>query len=784
MKNTQGRSGPSRKNAVRNIKLVAIGCVVTGFLVYFTGLIIYTKAEYGAEYERKAIDQEYNTYSTETVIPANMGNINDRNNEALALSYIIYSVNLDIRQLYAQPEDVRAKTLETLNEILEMPLPELQDYLKIDALTGKLVRDTNYCIIARNVPAAKIEALKAADPRCVYIEENSKRAYPHNSLAAQTIGFIRGGNYWGLENTYKEYLSGTPGRMFRAYNSEKGVATQKQEPQDGYTLITTLDTTIQTFAEEAVRKSFLEYNPKRSAIIVMNPKTGEVLAMAQSDSFDLNNPADLAALQWSDLQTGLDAETLSEALSKEEQFNRLNEMWSNYAISSTFEPGSIFKPIVVAAALEENIITPEDEFVCYGSRLIGGTELECWKKKSEGGHGRLDVTGALKYSCNVALMDIGEKLGKDLFYKYQREFGFGEKTGIDLPGELSVSSPSLLYPLSALRPVELATSSFGQGFNNTAIQAITAFSAVINGGSLLKPYLVSRIVDSNGNIIKENLPTIQRKVISQSTSDYMRAAMQSVVTPDGTGRRAVINGYSIGGKTGTAQQGPREKEEYVLSFIGYFPAEDPEYIALAIIDRPEVYLEGSTSTAPMLREVMENIINYKGLRPTGEVLESETAAQALGQVMVEDYIGRDVAMVTKSLNAKKFAFELIGSGDIVTGQLPPPESMVPEGTKIMLTITNTANTELNAVPFVVGLTLPVAVDRLKSAGLSVYVENPPSEYEYPLEDDLLSDSLDIADWDYFENQEEDFDEERYVDKQMPVSGGKVPLGTEVKLILK
>jgi stage V sporulation protein D (sporulation-specific penicillin-binding protein) len=746
----------SRKRTIRNAKLIFLGCVFTCALIFLCYRVLFYKVVYGAEYEKSVLDQIFQYQNTETLIPANNGSITDRNHESLALSYTVYNIILDVRRLLEQSAETRAATLETLGTVLEFSPEALADFVAQDPETGKPVHDTYYYVIARGVPVQQVELLKAADPRCVYVEENSKRAYPHGALAAQTVGFIRGENYWGLESTYKEYLAGTPGRLFRVFDAESGMATRAIEPQDGLRVITTLDTTIQTFAEEAVRQAAEEYQPQHSAILVMNPKTGEILAMAESDRFDLNNPADLSALPPLAPEKPLS------------DMDRLNALWGNYAIESTFEPGSIFKPIVVAAALEENIIAPEDVFLCYGSRTIGGTELQCWKTPAQGGHGKLNVTDALKHSCNVAMMDIAEKLGRDLFYKYQRDFGYGEKTGIDLPRELSVSSPSLLYSLEALRPTELATSSFGQGFNNTAMQAITAFSAIINGGNLMRPYLVSRIVDGDGNTVKENLPVIQRKVISQTTSDFMRAAMESVVTPDGTGRRAVINGYAIGGKTGTAQQGQREKEEYTLSFIAYFPVENPEYIALAIIDRPKDYAEGSTSAAPMLREVVNNIINYKGIRPTGEVSESALVADAVGEVVVENYIGEDVAMVSKRLNAKKFDFEFIGSGDIVSGQLPQPDTTVPEGTTIMLTLAGTG-VDLFAVPFVVGLSVSVATDRLKSAGLDVYVEEGAAFMEPdPLGEDLLLGEP----------------PEKYVDRQMPVSGGKVPPGTEVKLILK
>jgi stage V sporulation protein D (sporulation-specific penicillin-binding protein) len=510
-----------------------------------------------------------------------------------------------------------------------------------------------------------------------------------------------------LESYYNSFLSGTPGRIFRRYDMYNTVITDENPAIPGHALITTLDSGIQGIAQKAADNAASLYQPEHASVIVMDPNTGEILAMAQSPSFDSNRPGD---------PSGFTDPLLSQtfgSLSEDAQLEALYSMWANFNITSTFEPGSIFKPIVIAAALEEGIITPNSTYYCDGHLQVADRDIACWIKATGRIHGSQTLTQALANSCNVALMQMVASLGRDLFYNYRNDFGFGEKTGIDLPGENGASASSLMYSLEQLNAVELATSSIGQGFNCTAIQAITAFCAVINGGNLMQPHVVSQIVDNSNAVVKENKPTIIRKAISSETSEWMRQAMVNVISPEGTGRNAMIEGYAIGGKTGTAQQGA-ERDKYTVSFIGYLPADNPQYVAMALIDKPYGDTTGSTSAAPMLKEVLEGIIEYKGLAPS-----DSDAAHLPSGIEMPNFSGQDLASVTHQLNGLSLDYMVSGYGNFVTGQFPSAGQLATPGSEIILYVepSGVSEAELATVPNVVGLSLAQAEAALDSVGL-------------------------------------------------------------------
>ena len=407
------------------------------------------------------------------------------------------------------------------------------------------------------------------------------------SLACHLIGFIRGDSSWGLERYYNDEMTGVSGRSFILYQGADQVTYQDYAAQDGSTIVTTLDYTIQQYAEEVVQETMAEWPAQNVAAMVMNPNTGEIYAMASANQFDLNNPD-----QPPELETDETFRETWEAMTDEEKSDYLSQMWRNFCISDTYEPGSVFKPLTVAAALEEGVITMNSTFTCNGVITVADTDINCHLRS---GHGTLSVEEILAQSCNPGVIQIAQKLGKEKFYKYQKEFGFGELTGIDLPGE-GGNSTMLLHALSGIGPVELATMSFGQTFNCTSIQMMTAFAALINGGNLVKPYVVSQIVDSSGAVVKENHTEVVRKVISQETSDIMRTALKATVD-HGTGVKIQIPGYSIGCKTGTSEQGTRDKKNWTLTHMAYFPAENPQYLVYTVIHIPEDYQDGVQSTA-------------------------------------------------------------------------------------------------------------------------------------------------------------------------------------------
>jgi len=752
------RAKQARRAArVRRGKLIFTGLAVTTVMAYLGSRVLYFKTVHGAEYEQAAIAQQYRASSAQTAIPAMRGGITDRNKQVLMDSIATYNLILDVRQLVSDKQKVGVTgadgsgakdkdgkaltqtvmddTLSKLNSICGITMDTLKGYAAIDPATHKPVNDTNYLIIARDIGADKANAIKNSGARHVFLEQGSKSGFPYDTLAAQVVGFVRGDSAFGLNEQYAAELSGTPGLLSRSYDANGQLQDRQTAPVNGYTLVSTIDVFLQQYAEQAVREAVDAYHPQNASAIIMNPRTGEVLAMAQAPGFDLNDPANPAKITGETFDTKAEASATADELNQL-KLDALNNAWTNFNITRTFEPGSIYKPIVMAAALEEGAISLDDTFNCPGYYIVPGTtqRINCWQLS---GHGKETLTNVLAHSCDVGMMQIGGKLGKDMYYKYQRDFGFGDFTGIDLPNETSANSPVLMPPLKRIGPVELATGSFGQGFNSTAIQDINAFAAIINGGNLMKPFVVSQIIDSNGSVVRDNKPQVERKVISKETSDFMRNAMVSVIQPssrDATGFRGYIKGYSIGGKTGTAQQGIRALNQYALSFIAYLPADDPQIICMISINRPDQYTDGVTSPGYAMRDMLLNIIKYKGFRPDGPVSPKDGLVQAAGDITLDNYVGRPVGGAVSALNAAGMDYELIGGGDTVSAQIPMSGAQITQNTKVFLTLTNSGNSGIAPIPVpnVTGMDIDAATGAVKAAGLDVYavkqqVVSPPAD---------------------------------------------------------
>ncbi len=683
-------------------RLIFILFVLIAAFAALGGRVFYLKTVHGAEYETAAKQQQVNRY--DSIISPNRGSIVDRNNQPLAISTRVYNIILDVRVLADYSAEEQEKTVSALSEVLGLNADTLRSYLVKDPATGKPALDTNWKVLAKKQEPEIKEKLEAKEIKGVVFEDDTKRKYPAGSLAAQVIGFTGTTNY-GLEKMYDDEMSGIPGRSFITYDGTEGAVQQEVPAQDGNTIVTTLDYTIQSFAEEAVKLGMEEYNPENAAAIVMNPQTGEVLAMASGLKFDPNDPMAVPE--------GYD-EAQWDALSSEEQNAVLANIWKNFCISSTYEPGSIFKPCVAAAAIEEGIIENSDTFYCGGKKNVAGTDIKCHLRS---GHGTLDIEGIIANSCNVGMMDIGEKMGASLFYKYQKDYGIGEKTGIDLPDEVDASS--LMYSEDQIRSTELATMSFGQSFNTNTLQILNAVAAVINGGNLMRPYIVSQIVDPDGNVIKETKPEVIRKVLSQETSDIMRKDMVATVEY-GTGKKAKIEGYTYGGKTGTAQQAPRSEGKYTVSFIGFIPVENPQYLAITLIHKPEYYADGVTTVAPMMKSLMENIIKYANIEPSYEVEGTEKTGNE--KAIVSDYTGSVLFDALADLDAKGLNYEVVGTGDVVVNQMPHGNTEVELGTEVLIYVEEGESTETISaitVPDVKGKTLEEAESVLQSAGLTV-----------------------------------------------------------------
>lgn len=680
------------------------------------GRVLYMKVVHGAEYEAAAKNQQINRY--DITIPPNRGSILDRNNQVLAISTTVYNVALDSLQLaeVAQqyPEE-QEKTLTTLCEYFpELDYNTLKQYVTVNPETGELYMNNHWKYLVKGIERSVKEELEAMNLKGVYFEKSSKRSYPLNSSACHLVGFTRGDAQWGLEGYYNSYMEGTPGRSFILYNGADSVVHQDYDAKDGDTIITTIDYNIQKIAEEVVAETAAEWSAKNVAAMVMDPYTGEVYAMAESHSFDLNNPNEIP--EW---ETDTKYTENWDQLSSEEQLNYLNTMWKNFCVSDTYEPGSIFKPMLVAAALEEGVITPNSSFQCNGYTDIGGYRIKCHLVS---GHGNINVEQIMAQSCNMGVIQIANLLGADKFYEYQREFGFGDYTGIDLPGEAA----GQLHSKESIGPTELATMSFGQTFNCTSIQVIAAFSSLINGGNLVKPHVVSQIVDADGNVVLENDTEVVRRVISEKTSAYMRTALKATVE-NGLAKKLQIDGYSIGCKTGTAEQGSRTNDDlWTLSNMSYFPAENPKYIVFTVINQPSDYVEGVQTPTPMTKKLIEGIIKYDNLEPTQPV-EDEANLSQNKTVTVADYTDSVIFDVIGDLDGKELTYKVVGNGNTVVNQVPKGGTTVDVGSEVILYVQRSEeDTGTVSVPNVVGKNYEQAETTLTNAGFTVAFEGDQS----------------------------------------------------------
>lgn len=640
-----------------NKKLSLVGCVFTILLILLVLRIIWLKTVHGEEYTASALSQNM----IDKTVPSVRGSIYDSNGNVLAASVPVYDVILEPIILAEADETTDGKasenTVGVLSEILDIQKSELNSYLEKNG-DGSLKYDTYYLPVAKDVPLSTAEKIQDASLTGVWLEQKEDRVYPFGVSACHVVGFKRGMNSFGLENSYDSFLSGKDGRMVRQYDG--GTAeTKYYPPQNGCSVISTIDMNIQRFAEEGVAEAMAEFPCETAAVLVMDPCSGALLACAASNVFDPNEPS---------IPVSYDSNEF-DSLDGEDQSKILNGLWNNYNISSTFEPGSIFKPLLVCGALDEGLVTEESVFDCPGYRDIADRRIHCIRRS---GHGTLSLEESIAYSCNCAMMDIAGAEGAELFYKYQRDFGFGYKTGVDLPFESGAST--LLYSADRLGPVELATSSIGQSFNCTPIQALTAFSSIANGGQIMRPYCVDSVIDGDGLTVFKNEPESIRTVMSEDTCAIMNDYLLSVVEY-GTGKKAAVAGYEIAGKSGTGEQGDRAQDEYTITFIGYFPADDPKAAMLVVIDKPEEYADGVTTAAPVFGRTAEKILEYMGAEP--ETDDSPTAVMPdLTNFSPEDAVSE--------LEAFSIGAKVIGEGSKVTSQFPAAGEEIAEGSSVLL----------------------------------------------------------------------------------------------------
>lgn len=626
-----------RKNESRQRKLtskmkIKLAGVFGLFLLALVGLLVgitWINAKSGNKYTQQVLTQSQQQY-TDTTVPFRRGSITDRNGTMLANSVKVYNLVLDCVEINNN-EKYKEPTQNALEEYFEIEKDVVEGLL-----TSEKTKDSRYQILKKEVtmdekrvfeesleiPESKEEREALGEEEItrrqrvkgVYFEDTYKRIYPLGSLACDVIGFTDAGDTatWGLEGYYNSTLNGTNGRTFGYLSDSTSIEQNIINPVNGKNLTTTLDATIQEIVEKYIsafdrvlsagpnnKKNAKKKGAENIAVIIENPNNGEILAMASSGTYDLNDPRDL---------TGSYTDIEIQQMDDEETREALFGMWKNYCVSQNFEPGSTFKPVVVASALESGAITENDRFICDGGEEIGEDYVRCAVYPDS--HGSESLGEIIQNSCNDGMMAIGRRMGTNLFLEYQRKFNFGTRTGIDLPSE----ETGLLFSEENMYEMELSTSAFGQGFNCTMIQEIAAISAVVNGGTYYQPHLVKEITDEDGKTVKNISPNILKQPISQEVSAKVREYMGMSVT-SGTSKSAKVQGYSMGGKTGTAEKlNEKEKGNYLVSFIGFAPLDKPEVVIYTVVDTPNVERQASSTYAQYLAQaILSEVLPYMNI---------------------------------------------------------------------------------------------------------------------------------------------------------------------------
>ena len=731
--NERGRApggGPNRMMLRRTLFLMSV-CGIAAFLALGARLCQIQIFQHD-EYEAAAIAQQVR----ETTVSAARGTIYDRNGAILAISAGVDTVYISPAEIERNNEDKEA-IARGLAEILDA------DYETILKKAGNT--KSWYEVVARKVEAETAELVRKFKAEGGYvgikIESDTKRYYPNGSLASHVIGFVGLDNtgLGGIESRYDSLLSGENGYVMRS-TTAAGTDMLYQSYEDyvdahnGDSLTLTIDAVIQSYVEKHLAQAVEDYDIQNgAAAICMEVDTGAILSMVSLGNFDLNDYQTISA----------EAEAeISAAAQSEEEYDELyalaqQQQWRNKAISDTYEPGSTFKIITLAMALEEGVVNENSSFYCGGSmNVLGrGSPLKCWKY---GGHGPQSLTQAVQHSCNVAFVNIGQLVGEEKFYEYAEGFGFIErtadtsqqltaKTGIDLGGE----SGSIWWSEDVFCNPEnlsqLAAASFGQTFNITPIQLITVVSACVNGGRLMQPYLVQSVEDPQGNLVSQTEPQVVRQVVSEETSASVRRILEQVVSDqtEGTGHNAYVAGYRIGGKTGTSTKTTKEisgEKEYIVSFIGFAPADDPEVAILVLLDDPSsesgIYISGGQMAAPVVGKMMADILPYLGYEP--EYTDSELAA---ADKAVPELTGMSITQAKSALSESGLGCRVIGEGDSVTDQLPRAGAVIAAGSEVLLYAGQNPAPTTETMPDLRGLSYEAARQRLGELGLYLTAEN-------------------------------------------------------------
>lgn len=707
----------TRSMRIRIIFVIVALCVfLTGYvsITLFNAAVVNSK-----EMSAMANDQQQSSFT----IKAKRGTIYDRNNKVLAQSTTVWDIIISPGDIEEYEPQNREFICKGLSEILDV---------KYETLI-KACEDTEsrYYVAKKKVDRDTVEKINKFILKndlknvSVYSVENSERSYPNGTLAASVLGFINENEEgYGLEAYYNSYLKGVDGRVVSTTDADGDVMpydySSRFAAKDGNSLVLTIDETLQYYLEKNLEITVSQHKlANRSTGIIMNAKTGAIVAMATAPGFDPNDPSyvyfenDRLTLA----QMSADKKTEEEILKAKQDI--WGKQWQNKAVSELYIPGSVFKMFTCASALEEEVVSLDSTFECSGIADVAGTKIRCW---NIGGHGVSTLTEAMIRSCNPAFIKIGQLLGVEKFSRYFEAFGFTEKTGIDLPGE----ADSLYVKESDMGIVELSSSAFGQTTKVTPIQMVTAAAAVVNGGKLVTPYVVDKIIDGEGNVVKSAQTVVKRQVISEETSATMRQILEDVVTANGGGN-AYMSGYRIGGKSGTSEKiddynsGKTPELRYVATFCAIVPIDDPEYVMLVVCDEPTSgYIYGSAIAAPVVSAVFKEGLEYMGIYP--QYTADELAQQ---DVTVPWVGGYNSIRAEAQLTAAGLKAEYIGStdGTEVTGQVPSAGTVMPSGSTVMLYMGDIplSDYRMSTVPNVIGMTVEEANKALGNAGLNISI---------------------------------------------------------------
>lgn len=594
-------------------KLLVMFGLIALMLMGLIGRLMYIEYTSGEKYEKIVLSQQ--EYDSQT-IPYQRGDIVDAKGNVLATSIAVYNVILDCSVLTSS-EDYIDPTIQALVQCFpELTADQLYGYVREQP-------ESRYIILKKKAAYEEIQPFveiqeavdekgKKINPNVkgIWFEKEYQREYPYDYLASAVIGFTAAGNVGvnGLENYYNDTLNGIDGREYGYLNTDNNFEKTIKPAVNGNNIVSTIDINIQSVVEakiaefnEAYTDNYREGDAGAThiGVVIMNPNNGDVLAMANYPNYDLSNPRDLSAYYTEEELAEMDEDTKMDAL---------NQLWQNFCVTYTYEPGSTAKPFTVAAGLETGTLLGTETYYCDGYETVGGHNIHCVNRQ---GHGMETLEQTLMNSCNDALMQMSYSIGVENFTEYQQIFGFGQKTNVDLPGE--TRTDSLIYTKDNMTPVDLATNSFGQNFNTSMIQLASAYCSIVNGGELYQPRLVKRITDENGNTIRDISPTLVRQTISEQTSDRLKQYMYSTVTA-GTAVTAKVDGYSMGGKTGTAQKAGRDGVNYLVSFIGFAPVEDPQLVIYCVVDEPNAQEQWhSTFAQNITREILEEVLPYMNI---------------------------------------------------------------------------------------------------------------------------------------------------------------------------